>query len=68
MKQVNWKSNIMFNMTGHSIVSGTGKQHLFLRRKDGIEIPKMKSKNVIQWKPVNPKRWDDHKKIRDTIG
>ena len=67
MKRVNWKSNIMFRLIGASVVSGTDKQHFLLRRKKGIKIPQMKSKSVIQWKPVNPKRWDDHKKIRDTI-
>ena len=63
MKRVNWKSNRIFKMELSIVVSGNEGNNFLLKRKKGVEIPTMKAKNIIQYKPTNsnPKKWDEHK-------
>ena len=57
MKKVNWKSNRIFKMeVGNSIVSGFKNENFLLRRKKGVEIPQMKSKNIVQLKKTDSKK------------
>ena len=57
MKKVIWKSNIRIKMSaGESIIVGVEDSTYLLRRKKGTEIPKMKSKNIVQWKKTDSKK------------
>ena len=57
MKKVIWKSNIRIKMGGgESIIIGVEDSTYLLRRKKGTEIPKMKSKNIVQWKKTDSKK------------
>ena len=57
MKKVIWKSNIRIKMAaGESIIVGVEDSTYLLRRKKGTEIPKMKSKNIVQWKKTDSKK------------
>jgi len=57
MKKVNWKSNRMFKMAvAGSIVSGFKNENFLLRRKKGTEIPRLKAKNIVQWKKTDNKK------------
>jgi len=57
MKKVIWKSNIRIKMGGGaSIIVGVEDSTYLLRRKKGTEIPKMKSKNIVQWKKTDSKK------------
>ena len=57
MKKVNWKSNRIFKMeVGSSIVSGFKNENFLLWRKKGVEIPQMKSKNIVQLKKTDSKK------------
>jgi len=57
MKTVNWKSNTIFKMSvAGSIVSGFKDENFLLRRKKGTEIPRLKAKNIVQWKKTDNKK------------
>ena len=57
MKKVIWKSNIRIKMSaGESIIVGVEDSTYLLRRKKVTDIPKMKSKNIVQWKKTDSKK------------
>ena len=39
-----------------SIVSGFKDENFLLRRKKGTEIPRLKAKNIVQWKKTDNKK------------
>jgi hypothetical protein len=59
MKKVIWKSNIRIKAEsiGHdSIVVAVEDSAYLLRRKKGTEIPRLKAKNIVQWKKTDNKK------------
>ncbi len=56
MKKIIWKSNRMFKMTWSVVVSGLEGENFLLKRKKGVEIPQMKTKNIVQWKKSDNKK------------
>jgi len=57
MKKVIWKSNIRIKAEGPmSIVVAVEDSAYLLRRKKGTEIPRLKAKNIVQWKKTDNKK------------
>ena len=57
MKKVIWKSNIRIKAEGlGSIVVAVEDSAYLLRRKKGTEIPRLKAKNIVQWKKTDNKK------------
>jgi hypothetical protein len=57
MKKVIWKSNIRIKAVGgFSIVVAVEDSAYLLRRKKGTEIPRLKAKNIVQWKKTDNKK------------
>jgi hypothetical protein len=57
MKKVIWKSNIRIKaISGFSIVVAVEDSAYLLRRKKGTEIPRLKAKNIVQWKKTDNKK------------
>ncbi len=57
MKKVIWKSNIRIKaISGFSIVVAVEDSAYLLRRKRGTEIPRLKAKNIVQWKKTDNKK------------
>jgi len=59
MKKVIWKSNIRIKAEGigeGSIVLAVEDSAYLLRRKKGTEIPRLKAKNIVQWKKTDNKK------------
>jgi hypothetical protein len=59
MKKVIWKSNIRIKAESigeGSIVLAVEDSAYLLRRKKGTEIPRLKAKNIVQWKKTDNKK------------
>ena len=57
MKKVIWKSNIRIKASvPESIVVAVEDSAYLLRRKKGTEIPRLKAKNIVQWKKTDNKK------------
>ncbi len=57
MKKVIWKSNIRIKAVGgFSIAVAVEDSAYLLRRKKGTEIPRLKAKNIVQWKKTDNKK------------
>ncbi len=57
MKKVIWKSNIRIKAVGgFSIVVAVEDSAYLLRRKKGTENPRLKAKNIVQWKKTGNKK------------
>ena len=59
MKKVIWKSNIRIKaeqIGEGSIVVAVEDSAYLLRRKKGTEIPRLKAKNIVQWKKTDNKK------------
>ena len=57
MKRVIWKSNRIFKMAGQgSVIVAVEDSAYLLRRKKGTEIPRLKAKNIVQWKKTDNKK------------
>ncbi len=57
MKKVIWKSNIRIKAQEiGSIVVAVEDSAYLLRRKKGTEIPRLKAKNIVQWKKTDNKK------------
>ena len=59
MKKVIWKSNIRIKAESigeGSIVVAVEDSAYLLRRKKGTEIPRLKAKNIVQWKKTDNKK------------
>ncbi len=46
----------MFKMASIIVISGLESENFLLKRKKGVEIPQMKTKNIVQWKKSDNKK------------